>query len=98
MTIFGVSVAELAALFGVLSLLAAALTKFYTMFRNHISAPLIEALDNLRAEISQLEHYLEREYQELNSRVLHLSERLIEMEKRPWEWVKDENYRVVNKG
>lgn len=72
MNFLGITLPELAALLGMISLLAGAVMKFYQMVRLQITAPLIEALDKLRCEISQLEAYLTGEYQLLKERTEQL--------------------------
>lgn len=69
MRFLGMTLPELAALLGMISLLAGIVMKFYHMVRLQITAPLIEALDKLRAEISQLEEHLVREYKQLKERM-----------------------------
>ncbi|WP_314061562.1 hypothetical protein [uncultured Vagococcus sp.] len=101
MTFVGINVAEWAAFLGIMSILCAAAIKFYRMFRTHITAPLIEAVDKLRIEISQLEHYLVTEYQELKKDVEVLRSRVNSIERHYWELereVTDDDYRVINKG
>lgn len=101
MTIIGLSIAELAALLGMLSIILGAGARFYTMFRIHITAPLIEALDSLRLEISQFECYLMTENQQLKDRTQQIDRRLKIQEKN--ERVRKEagahdHYRVVDEG
>ncbi|MBP1042832.1 hypothetical protein I6N95_17585 [Vagococcus sp. BWB3-3] len=76
MTIIGLSIPEVAALLSILSLLIAAISRFYHKFKTTISAPLIEAMDKLRHEINQLEGYLVTEYETLNNKTEKLAERL----------------------
>ncbi|MBP1040094.1 hypothetical protein I6N95_03610 [Vagococcus sp. BWB3-3] len=72
MRFLGMTLPELAALFGMISLVVGAMMKFYHMVRFQITAPLIEALDKLRIEISQLEEYLIGEYRQLKDKTEQL--------------------------
>ncbi|WP_314068300.1 hypothetical protein [uncultured Vagococcus sp.] len=82
MRIFGLSLAEVAALLSVVSLLVAGVSRFYHQFRTTISAPLIDSMDKLRVEISQLEYHVVTEYEGLKSRTDQLDERLRLQERR----------------
>lgn len=82
MSIFGLSLAEVAALLSVASLVVAGIGRFYHRFRTTISAPLIDAMDKLRVEISQLEYHVVTEYEGLKSRTDDLDERLRLQERR----------------
>lgn len=99
MKFMGINVAEWAAFLGIISIFIAAGVKFYSMFRIHITAPLIEAVDKLRVEISQLEHYLVNEYQVLSQEVNNLRYRIGAIERQEWnagKGVKNDACRVTH--
>lgn len=98
MTVMGLSIAELAALLGIVSVLIAATGRVLTYLRRHITAPLIEALNKLRREISQLERQLIAEFKRIDLEADGLAQRVRRMEKakRSKEESNDSHYRVVN--
>lgn len=74
MMIFGLTIAEIATLLGIISILAAWLHQSVRAIRTQITAPLIEALDKLRSEISQLDQRLTAEYQRLTEEVADIKQ------------------------
>lgn len=75
MTILGLTIAEIATLLGIISVVVAWLRKSFVAIRTQITAPLIEALNKLRIEISQLEHRLTADYQRLTMEVATLKQK-----------------------
>lgn len=98
MTIMGASLAEVAALLSMLSILLAGAGRFYHKFRTTISAPLIDSMDKLRQEISQLDEHIRHDYDELKSKTDDLEERLCLQENRlkRKEMKQSETSRLVN--
>ncbi|WP_314065573.1 hypothetical protein [uncultured Vagococcus sp.] len=81
MTFIGLNIAEWAALLAIVSTLFAAMGRLFNQFQQHITAPLVEALNKLRHEIGQLERQLVSEFKRIDANAEALAQRVGRMEK-----------------
>lgn len=82
MTFLGLSIAELSAVVGILSVLSALVMKGFMVVREQITRPLIQAIDNLQVEIKQLDRTLTAEHLLLRQETKRLADRLDRYAKR----------------
>lgn len=76
MTFLGLTIGEIGAIIGLLSMVSALCMKGFMVIREQVTRPLIKAIDGLQQEIKQLDRTLTAEHLLLRQETRELSERL----------------------